>query len=151
MKSFFRSKLSRVMIGVRGLTIFRNRTIRRYAKKVLTCFCYTLYGKFKIINKCKVNVLPSIEDGFGLVVPQTAAAGCPSIVSENAGASDIVKKNKSGFSVTARNSNTILEKLQLLADDKNLLIEMSQNALNNSKINSWENYVTKLNEIVDHL
>ncbi|MDA9082148.1 FkbM family methyltransferase [Gammaproteobacteria bacterium] len=50
MKSFFRSKLSRVMIGVRGLTIFRNRTIRRYAKKVLTCFCYILYGKFKVIN-----------------------------------------------------------------------------------------------------
>jgi alpha-maltose-1-phosphate synthase len=105
----------------------------------------------KIINKCKVNVLPSIEDGFGLVVPQTAAAGCPSIVSENAGASDIVKKNKSGFSITARNSSSITEKLQLLADDKNLLNEMSQNALNNSKINSWENYVTKLNEIVDHL
>ena len=46
---------------------------------------------------------------------------------------------------------SLTEKLQLLADDKNLLNEMSQNALNNSKINSWENSVTKLNEIVDHL
>jgi len=105
----------------------------------------------KIINKCHVNVLPSIQDGFGLVVPQAAAAGCPSIVSENAGASDIVKKNKSGFSVTARNSNTILEKLQLLADDKNLLIEMSQNALQYSDMYSWEDYVTKLINLINNL
>ena len=102
----------------------------------------------KIINQCHVCVLPSVQDGFGLVVSQAGAAGCPSIVSNNAGASDIVKKNRSGFSVKARNADSISEKLQLLADDKNLLSEISQNALKFSKKNTWENYVTKLDEII---
>ena len=52
-----------------------------------------------IINKCHVNVIPSIEDGFGLVVTEAAAAGCPSIVSENTGAIDFINRYKCGLSV----------------------------------------------------
>ena len=113
-----------------------------------------LYGHMKhdkinnIINKCHVNVIPSIEDGFGLVVTEAAAAGCPSIVSENTGALDFINRNKCGLSVPVRDSNSLLEKLQLLADDKILLKQLSFNASIISKENTWENYVTKLDEII---
>ena len=38
------------MITVRNLKIFRNQVIRKSAKKILTFFCFIIYGKFKIIN-----------------------------------------------------------------------------------------------------
>ena len=101
-----------------------------------------------IINKCHVFVLPSVEDGYGLVALQAAAAGCPVIVSENAGASDFVSKNKCGFIVPARNSNAISNKLQALADEKNLLEELSYKAINSTKVHTWLYYVDKLDEII---
>ena len=101
-----------------------------------------------IINQCHVYVLPSIEDGYGLTVTQAAAAGCPCIVTENTGASDFVKRNKCGFVVPIRDPNSIVEKLQTLADNKNLLDKMSHNASSNIKFQSWSDYVEKLNNIV---
>ena len=53
----------------------------------------------EIINKSDVFVLPSLEDGFALVVLQALACGCPVIVSENTGSADIVITNKCGFAV----------------------------------------------------
>ena len=101
-----------------------------------------------IINKCHVYVLPSIEDGYGLTVTQAAASGCPGIVTENTGASDFIKRNKCGFVVPIRDSNSIAEKIQTLADNKNLLEEMSHNATSNIRSQSWSDYVEKLNNIV---
>ena len=101
-----------------------------------------------IINKCHVFVLPSIQEGFGIVTLQAVAAGCPIIVSENSGASDFVVNNKCGFVVPIRNSNAITDKLQLLTDDKDLLNELSLNAINHAKGNTWSDYVDKLNKLI---
>ena len=81
-----------------------------------------------IANKCHVCVIPSIQDGFGLVVTEAAAAGCPSIVSKNTGALDFIEKYECGLSVPIRDSNSIAEKLQLLSDDKDLLKKFFLNA-----------------------
>jgi len=113
-----------------------------------------VYGQMKqfkindIANKCHVCVLPSIQDGFGLVVLQAAAAGCPSIVSENTGALDFIEKYECGLSVPIRDSNSIADKLQLLSDDKDLLKKFTLNAIKFSKNNTWENYVERLEKLI---
>ncbi len=102
----------------------------------------------KILNNSDVIVFPSLQDGWGLAVTEAAAAGCPSIVSENCGVADFVKKSESGFVVPIRDSNSILEKLQELSDDRDLFYKMSINALKFSNKNTWENYVSELNELI---
>ena len=102
----------------------------------------------KILNFCDVLVLPSISDGYGMVVNQAAASGCPIIVTENCGSSEFVTENNCGYVVPARDSNAIFEKLSLLIDDKNLLKELSENAKNSSKNITWENYVDKLEKFL---
>tara|TARA_Y100000741_G_scaffold334377_1_gene291563 strand:+ start:868 stop:2043 length:1176 start_codon:yes stop_codon:yes gene_type:complete len=101
-----------------------------------------------IINKCHVFVLPSIEDGFGIVVLQAAAGGCPSIVSHNTGASDFVIENNCGFVVPIKDSNAITDKLQHLSDDKNLLKDFSIKAINATKKYTWSDYVDKLEKLI---
>ncbi len=101
-----------------------------------------------IINKCHVFVLPSIEDGFGIVVLQAAAAGCPSIVSQNTGAADFVSKNCCGIVVPIRDPNAIADNLQTFSDDRNLLNEFSSKALKASNNYTWSDYVDKLNDLI---
>ena len=43
-----------------------------------------------------VLVLPSLEEGFGLVVPQALACGLPVIVSDRVGAKDLVRHRDNG-------------------------------------------------------
>ncbi len=43
-----------------------------------------------------VLVLPSLEEGFGLVVPQALACGCPCVVSDRVGAKDLLRHRENG-------------------------------------------------------
>jgi alpha-maltose-1-phosphate synthase len=104
-----------------------------------------------IINKCHVFVLPSIEDGFGIVALQAAATGCPAIVSENTGALDFVVKNKAGIVVPIRDSTAIKNSLEMLADDRILLNQLSINAIEGTKRNTWSNYVDKLDTFLSKI
>ena len=101
-----------------------------------------------LFNKCHVFVLASIEEGMAFVTTQAACCGCPLIVTEHTGAAEFVRKNKCGFVVPIRNSNAITDKLQLLADDKDLLNELSFNAINYAKDNTWSDYVTRLDNLI---
>ena len=102
----------------------------------------------EIINKSHIFVLPSLEDGFAIVVLEALACGCPVIVSENTGAADIVNKNKCGFTIPIRNSQAISDKLTLLSDNKNLLNEFSHNGLKLTKSLTWDDYVNRLNHLI---
>lgn len=48
------------------------------------------------MRESSVLVLPSIEEGFGLVVPQALNCGCPCVVSERVGGKDLVRHRDNG-------------------------------------------------------
>ena len=52
-------------------------------------------------RKSSVLVLPSLEEGFGLVVPQALNCGAPCIVSDRVGAQDLLRHHENG-SIVAR-------------------------------------------------
>lgn len=105
----------------------------------------------EFLNKSHVFILPSLEEGLATVILQASSSGCPTIVSENTGAAEYVNNNKCGFVIPIRNSQIITDKLTLLADNRNLLNEFSNNSLKFSKNYTWEDYVTKLDLLVDSL
>lgn len=51
------------------------------------------------LSRANVLVLPSIEDGFGLVVAQALACGCPVVTTQNTGASELIIDGRNGFVV----------------------------------------------------
>ena len=101
-----------------------------------------------IINKSHIFVLPSIEEGFATVILQAIAAGCPVIVTENTGASEYVENNKCGYSVPIRDVDAITDKLEIVAENNDLLNEFSNNATRCTQKNTWSDYVNKLDEII---
>lgn len=94
-----------------------------------------------IMSSSHVMVLPSVQDGFGMVMAQAMACGCPVIGTCNTGAPDLVTEMENGFVVPIRSPEVIAEKLQLLADDPALQQRMSEAALRRVRqIGGWKEY-----------
>jgi alpha-maltose-1-phosphate synthase len=99
------------------------------------------YQLKEIMSTSHVIVLPSVEDGFGLVQAQAMACGCPVIASQNTGAHDLFTDSKEGFIVPSRDSGAIASRLQQLADNPELRLGMSEAALQRVKsLGGWEQY-----------
>lgn len=58
-----------------------------------------------------VLVLPSLEEGFGLVVPQALACGLPCIVSDRVGAKDLIRDGDNGSIFAVQNARQLADKL----------------------------------------
>lgn len=70
----------------------------------------------KIYNQCDVFVLPSLSDGWGMVVSQALACGLPVVVSDMTGAKELVKEGQNGFVSRSGDVRNLEEKLALSID-----------------------------------
>ena len=59
-----------------------------------------------------VFVLSSLHDAYGIVIPEAMAAGLPIIISDRAGANEIVEHGKNGFVFTSGDSEQLAEHLE---------------------------------------
>lgn len=64
------------------------------------------------MQKASVLVLPSLEEGFGLVVPQALNCGTPCLVSEQVGARDFVRHRDNGSIFPAADPATLAAELR---------------------------------------
>ena len=62
-------------------------------------------------RKASVLVLPSIEEGYGLVVPQALNCGLPCIVSDRVGGKDLVRHRENGSIFPHTNSESLATEL----------------------------------------
>ncbi|WP_405565508.1 glycosyltransferase family 4 protein [Polaribacter sp. Asnod6-C07] len=98
-----------------------------------------------------VFVMPSIEDGFGMVLGESLACGCPIITTTNSGGVDLFDDSKEGFIVPIRSSDDILEKMQFLADNPEIQKRMSSNAEKKAKgIGGWDSYGDSWKLVIDN-
>jgi len=93
-----------------------------------------------VMLESDVLVLPSLGEGFGMVVTEAMSCGLPVIVTPNVGASDLVRDGREGFVTPVCSADAIAERLQTLNRDRELLAAMSRNAQATAQENSWESY-----------
>jgi starch synthase len=95
----------------------------------------------ELFSKSHVLVLPTIEDGWGMVLGEAMASGCPVIATPNCGSDDLFTDGKEGFIVPIRDAEAIAERLQQLADDPQLQRQMSAAALERVQhLGGWNDY-----------
>jgi glycosyltransferase involved in cell wall biosynthesis len=95
----------------------------------------------RYMSTSHVMVLPSIEDGWGMVMGQAMACGCPVISSDHTGGPDFYTHGVEGFIVPIRSPEAIAGGLQQLADDRFLRQSMSEAALTRVKsLGGWADY-----------
>jgi alpha-maltose-1-phosphate synthase len=95
----------------------------------------------QMMGQSHVLVLPSIEDGFGMVMTQAMACGCPVISSVNTGGPDLYTDGNEGFIVPIRSPEAIHSALQQLADDPSLRQRMGEASLRKvQSFGGWHQY-----------
>jgi alpha-maltose-1-phosphate synthase len=94
-----------------------------------------------IMSRSHVLVLPSIQDGFGMVMAQAMACACPVIASRNTGGEDLFKDGDEGYIVPIRDVAALAGRLQQLADSPQQRLAMGQRALARVKsLGGWHSY-----------
>ena len=115
--------------------------------------CYKHIGKiphlelYKYLSGGSVFVLPSIEEGLAMVIPQAMACALPIICTTNTGGADIVRDNIDGYIISVRNSEAIKEKIICLYENQELCKSMGKSAKERvSKGFTWNDYGERIIE-----
>ncbi|MEO8727541.1 MAG: glycosyltransferase family 4 protein, partial [Acidobacteriaceae bacterium] len=93
------------------------------------------------MSRSHVMVLPSIDEGFGMVQGEAMACGCPVIATTHTGAENLFTDGVEGFIVPPRDPEALADRLRRLADDPNLQRQMSAAALERVQhLGGWNDY-----------
>ncbi|OFW03172.1 MAG: hypothetical protein A3I61_01350 [Acidobacteria bacterium RIFCSPLOWO2_02_FULL_68_18] len=79
-------------------------------------------------SNASVVVLPSIEDGFGLVIGQALACGTPVIATTHTGGPDLIEDGVNGFIVPPRDVDALVSALTRCYERRDALAEMGREA-----------------------
>jgi glycosyltransferase involved in cell wall biosynthesis len=71
----------------------------------------------RAMRESSVLVLPSVEEGFGLVVPQALNCGCPCLVSDRVGGKDIIRHRDNGSIHPVRDASALAAELTWWAEN----------------------------------
>jgi len=128
--------------------VYSGSFIRYLKKKSLSFDNIIFHGpvatdKLKnLYNQCDVLVLPSLEDGWGMVVNEAIAYGCIPVVSNGSGASDQIKNGVNGFVFESGNVSQLAH--YIIKAMGNTELRESMRSLINSAPNfkrNWDDFV----------
>jgi glycosyltransferase involved in cell wall biosynthesis len=98
-----------------------------------------------LYNSASVFVLPSLQDGFGMVVYEAAACGLPLIITDHVGAE--IRDGQDGFVVGIRNVDELADRILRLYEDHEFRRAMGDSARMYIQRFTWQAYHQ---ELADH-
>ena len=98
-----------------------------------------------------VLVLPSLFEGFGLVILEAMAQGLVVIATPHTAAPDLIEDDGDGFIVPVRSSQAIAEKFELLLGSPERLHEMKEASRRKAEKQRWEVYRRALAEVAQEV
>jgi glycosyltransferase involved in cell wall biosynthesis len=101
-------------------------------------------GVLALMASCDVLVLPSIVEGRALVQQEAMMCGLPLIATANAGGSDLICEEETGFLVPIRSPEAIAERINWCADHRNRLGKMGEAARRKAASLTWSAYAEKI-------
>lgn len=103
----------------------------------------------RLMTRATLFILPSVQDGFGVVVPQALGCGTPCIVSDRAGASEILRHGESGWIFPSGDAYALAEailELRTNSDMRHSMADQGQNAV--AQVGGWDAYGGQLERLV---
>ncbi|MFC1894500.1 glycosyltransferase family 4 protein [Candidatus Dependentiae bacterium] len=109
-------------------------------KNINFCGSVDKYKLYELYKKSSVFVLPSIEDGFGMVIGEAMACGLPVICTNHTAGEDLVENCNHGFVIKAGNVESLAEKILWCYKNNDDAVEMGRLGKKRVKFFSWDNY-----------
>ena len=101
------------------------------------------------MRQADVLVLPSVFEGFGLVIPEAMATGLPVIASTHSIGPEIITDGQEGFVLAPDDVQGLAEKLDWMAAHREELLAMGERASLRAREFSWEAHQRTLAGILD--
>lgn len=106
--------------------------------------------KVKLMREAWALLLPSVKEGWGMVVTEAAACGTPSIVTDVTGLRDSVDHHQTGLvDGTYVNKTSLAQAMLYIIHDKNMRDKLSKNAMRKARKYTWgssyQKFLTFLN------
>ncbi len=91
-------------------------------------------------RKAHVLVLPSLAEGFALVISEAMASGIPVIATERSAAPDLIDDRIDGWITAAGDSEGLQARIESLLENRGILPEIGAAARRKAELFSWERY-----------
>jgi len=95
--------------------------------------------KYDLLSKAHVVLIPSVREGWGLIVSESNAMGTPVIAYDVNGLRDSIQDRRNGILVKDKNPESLARSAVKLLTDKEELRLLSVNALEYSRQFNWDN------------
>ena len=107
--------------------------------------------KYDLLRKAHLLLVPSVREGWGLVVTEANAMGTPAIAYDSPGLRDSVVDQKTGILVKDKSPQNLANAALTLLKNPDLLKIFSDNALTFSRQFSWDNTAAEFDKIIRRL
>ena len=106
----------------------------------------------EVISSFDVFVALSRAESFGVAVVEAMAVGCPVVVSDAPGFTEIVKSGESGLIVERENPQQASEAMETLVNDETLRVTLAQNGEKRVReLYDWDKNVENMIEIYQEI
>lgn len=118
------------------LIVLANETELRSCKKIRQLLNINknirILGYMSNINtfydSCDIFCLPSVDEGFGMVIMEALSHSLPIITTSNVGASTYVKNKINGFVIKPRDVDGLIKKIKFFYFDRNKIMMYGKNS-----------------------
>lgn len=103
--------------------------------------------KFLLMSRAHLLVVPSMKEGWGLIVTEAGLVGTPSVVYDVPGLNEVVSNNESGIAVKPGPENLALGIEKLLKDSK-FYTKLQKGALERARLYTWDDTANRALEVL---
>jgi glycosyltransferase involved in cell wall biosynthesis len=93
-----------------------------------------------LMREHDVLLLPSLLEGFGLVITEAMSQGTPVITTDRTAGPDIIRNNENGWLIEAGSTQAIKTAIELLLDKPDTLKSAGKEATKAAELRSWKKY-----------
>jgi glycosyltransferase involved in cell wall biosynthesis len=95
------------------------------------------------LKRCDMVALPSIAEGFGLVILEAMACGVPVLCTTSTGGADFIKHHQNGLLIAPGSAALIEQELAWAITHRDELFQMGQSARREAEKHTWAEYRRK--------
>lgn len=103
-----------------------------------------------LLQTSKASVLASVDEPFGLVVPEALACGTPAVAVGSGGPAETIIDGECGYHFKAGDIEDLAKKLEMLLDD-DTFNRLSKGAVEQAAKYSWKVAADELEEVINRL